>query len=745
MKKVLSVCILLVFISSIVLLGLEIKNNVSIYSSSLSKMQSKIEKSLQIENLVNNNEIDNTLNMLNEGKNLEASLNLNKIIKISKQVIDTSKIEKIFSYLSDYNIKYASIDNSLLEIKIQNLYDYVSDNRWNRLKAQSNKILNYGPDYIKNKVNIENEINQINSITTESTLSTLSKKNISSQTHDILFQLQKLTNKTSNLKALKQSIKPILLEFKIDLLNIMISQKRTISNIKTSIFHSLIYIALIICMPLIYMTLRFFNWWRLKIHSSKRYLKAEKNKIDKIVFDALKNDVIPTNIELEGEFSSQFHTELKKYRSIVHQKATLGELFSSTIPFPSLLLDSTSEVVWANDHLHALWKIDKDQTITWESLSKQTSLNNLNKMIDLKNKSVYEIKVTPSSDKNNSTKCDMYIEPVIQGGEKLTLIFFYPIKTNESVLKKQKDIYNSNVKSMIEIVANVTLNKHLKAKIKDDFKEAGMIEVYNNFMSLHDAINQQKLGLMKEINNLEDELESKACLAKNQGSELTSLNQILHSTEINLSKIKEHALLLNVVQYEWKEIFTKSIKNNKAIINDEEKLIEDSENIEEVLLENRNVFRPIMWVKEDFEKVNEKIDTINDKLTEIVESKRPLDMDNITYLKYEFDKSRSLYNLALTNFNTSLEKLKIISKRDQINLPELKTKFKSCKDDLSKIETSQKNLIEVGSEREKRLVSELNNAIDNLQRFHKSPDQSEINCKTNHTSSISTKRPDIDA
>ncbi len=480
----------------------------------------------------------------------------------------------------------------------------------------------------------------------------------------------------------------------------------------------------------------------------------KKMKIDRVIFEALNSDVIPTNLNFSSEFSQSFQDELQKYRQIVYQKASIGELFSSSIPFSVALFDSNQQLVWANDHFFNLWQIDKasaDKTkICWRDLVKRTNLFNSHNDVALNKKYEIDFSIKDIGDINKEVLCEAHITPVKQNGEQLSMIFISPLKTDRELLRRQKNMIALNINNVINLITSISLNKHLREKIEAEFEAQDLAEIFHKFIKLHDVFNQQRLGLMNEISNLENQLEEKEQMVISLKESL--FNNAIAKTQLEkvFGTLKEQSMLQNVLLFQWNESFSKMLENYKSVIMDEEILLEDSEHIDEIIKQNSNMLRPIYWSKDDFDKIKDKFSTIQAKISDMAENRRPLTVENIGYVNRELEKMVSLYQLALANMSTSLEKVNLLSRREQFNLNKLKTNHNDFKDSLIQAEGAKQKLQDIGVEREQHIANHMNACYESLsvisgekEKYLPSPTTTTNKKSERLTSRMSREIPDI--
>jgi len=719
MKKLFTAIFFLSFLSGASLLFWEIKKSDLLTSFSFADFQRQQARQAELNLAAKRVAEKIALTKLQLGRTAEATTELNSLISFLDNSLTKNKLTEIVEYVAGFERRYLSTSAQVIDDNVKAFTQYVSSNNWKKLSAAAWRLKKQSENPIANKTAIKDILEEVTSITKESTLSAASLEKVHAMKEEIANSLDKLIRKQIDLQSLSVSLAPLLSSAQqiLEKQSAIIAQQN--SKAQGTINRALVYLAILISSPFLYLLfLALHSLGGHFLHKSSPQAAKQKIKMDQIIFEALNNEAEFGNVELASEFDRNFHDDLQRYRKFVHQKATLGEIFSSTIPFPTLVLNSSQEIVWANDQLYGLWKKRKGEKLSWGTLAKESDLYDTNTVIDFKKKGVYTIRLQGKSEKNDDIQCEMYLSPAKQNGEELSLMFFYRVTTDFELVEEVKTKIEHHVTNILNLISNISINKPSREKIRGDFEACGLSDLYEKFISLHDVYGQQKLGLMNEINRLEDQLEERVSRQKAQEAELLALKQVIHSTEANLVSVKENALLLNVVRYQWNEICNQNIDKYKQVLAEKERLIRDAERMEEILFENQNVFRLVMWIKDDFDKLGQKFSAIHNKLNDVIKGgRKTLDVEGLTYLQHEFEKSHSLYALALNNFETSLAKLKISSNTENIDFGDMRIRLEQNREDLVSIENAQRKLITQGVEKETHLTSKIDLAVAGMHKF----------------------------
>ena len=176
--------------------------------------------------------------------------------------------------------------------------------------------------------------------------------------------------------------------------------------------------------------------------------RSGRRMLESFALQTVKEGIIPTESKFVERTTPAFNDELNKFRSYVHKRMSLGSLFQESTPFPSLLLDSNLNVMWANELFYDSWGIEEgfqvDRTLNWDYIQKSTNLGDgdpIQQALHNEVAGIYQIQYKNHREGEPSIPYEMYVVPGEYSSQKRIMIYFYPLTSMEKTLVDQAKKY----------------------------------------------------------------------------------------------------------------------------------------------------------------------------------------------------------------------------------------------------------------------------------------------------------------
>ena len=149
---------------------------------------------------------------------------------------------------------------------------------------------------------------------------------------------------------------------------------------------------------------------------------------------------------------------------------------------------------------------ERNEILTWDFLKKYTNLGESTPIISALKENIagiYQIQVKINAD---TMPYEMYVSPINYADKIKIMILFYPLRSLEETLANQTKAIIGPVSRSLEALMSNHFNPVFKDNIKNDFDAAGINQLFDKFCKYNEFVCQQRMGLLKEIERLENNL-----------------------------------------------------------------------------------------------------------------------------------------------------------------------------------------------------------------------------------------------
>ncbi len=416
---------------------------------------------------------------------------------------------------------------------------------------------------------------------------------------------------------------------------------------------------------------------------SSRVKEFETKHVEEIIIDTVKEGIISARSQFENSFSVEFERELSKYKDYVHKRMSFGSVFQDAIPFCTLMLDSNLHTVWGNKQFYDLFGFanyrESDSPLTWDFINKFTNLGNDDPVMLALRKSIagiYQVQLRPSNTKeeSNSSPYEMYVTPVDYAGETRIVIFLYPLDSLEETLQLQMKSVVGPVSRTLEALNENVFTNHFQETIQNDFKIAGIDNIFNEFIRFN---SQREI----QISSLEGQIDTLEVDAADQVKMVNDLNIMLENQDRTVSLIKKHFTttknnIISIVENkaEVESIIDHEQNQSKKIIAHDKKGLKEYRALNENMRQFKISIDQMLAIKNEFASTKEDVANFKMNILQVidqalilqkVEKVDPRISQILTRIKLEVRSIDSLFDglgNSASQFDLIFSKLELISK-----------------------------------------------------------------------------------
>ncbi len=666
----------------------------------------------EIQGLIGNDRVRDAVKVLeNLGRDTKS---LNEV----KSISEYSAFEKTFtSTKKSLNrlLSYPELSSVILVLgnKVSNFESFVVQNQWRTLTRMSRRIkAKVTPGRVRSpgfftykKINslersIRKDIKIMVKITEGSVLSRQDKNIILTKVKTLKTELRMLANYISELKSFKKDFARLSSDYKswFSVIGPEISYKRielekSSQNFLFSLIAVLGFLVLAVGVGIMV------NGW------SK---KADRRKVQEYVIKTIKDGLIPLESKFETHFPRDIREEYDKYREYVHKRMSFGAVFQEAMPFSSMMLDSNLNVAWANPLFYEHWglqdKKKNEENITWDFLQRFTNLGENDPVMSALNENVagiYQIQVKTKVN-DESLPFEMYVSPVEYAGQSRIMIFFYPLRNIEETMANQTKSLVGPVSRTLDALSSNMFSAEFKEKITKDYDIAGINEIFDKFQKYNDFVNQQKNGLLSEIERLENSLYDQLKLVDDMAAIHVEKDELQKDAIRKFNETKDAIISIVELRGEMEHLYQNTISTSKNLFRDEVSLLSQAQDISIVLDENVKAFSAVRNVRDEFKLLKGQVDQFKGRIGQLLDQLLIFQKNDDNSMKMEqglskikteingFGNVLCTFSKVATSLDVSLSKVQLIMERAET--PEfgpLKVKFDDARD---RIETDMFNV-----------------------------------------------------
>lgn len=408
--------------------------------------------------------------------------------------------------------KTAKVIN-VFENKIQKFNDYVKKNKWRTLTRMSERVIaltsgassGQGLSSIVSKT--MSNFNEMERITENSILSRKDKSEIKSRIVSLKIEMKMLENYLSLRGGLNQQID----SFKK-------SQNKWFEKIGPELSMQKLQVErmgryYLMGMLGALMLTTFF--YLIGLIVSKRVNRTSQSRLEDMIEDLMNDKVLNQNLYSQEDetVTNEFKAYIAQTADYVNKRMSFGTIFQEALPFSSIMLDKNLKVDWANKQFSEDWKISQEEItkdyMSWDYLNKLTNIGYDDPVLEaLKHNvaGIYQIQIRP--DQNSEVKpYEMFVSPVRYNNEKKIMLFFYPLISIEQTIRDQaKSILNPIEKTIIHLKDRSFDHLDLN-QLRSEYEIGGIQSMLDQFISLDETLEAEKLELAQKIGHLYEEIE----------------------------------------------------------------------------------------------------------------------------------------------------------------------------------------------------------------------------------------------
>ncbi len=251
-------------------------------------------------------------------------------------------------------------------------------------------------------------------------------------------------------------------------------------------------------------------------------------------------------------FSDQFNLEIKRFAQYFHQKIDVSDCFHNSLPFPTLVLDERTRIVYSNDELAKQWNIPLEkiskEVLSWEDLKKMTTLGDADPVqlllqdSDWK-QSVQQIKVLVDEDR--SVPYEMYLRKVVSEEHTFCVLYFYPLSHFvESIENQAKSLVAPMQRTLQEMIKG-DFDEKFREKMNSEFRVSGQSGIFELFCQLDSQHRESSDELLNQLEALEGSHTDQMKGLDDFGNMTKELEQEQRQSVTNVAQIKSTFISLS--------------------------------------------------------------------------------------------------------------------------------------------------------------------------------------------------------
>lgn len=311
----------------------------------------------------------------------------------------------------------------------------------------------------------------------------------------------------------------------------------------------------------------------LYIFKSER--SKNKNRMEDLILDVVKDTLVPLEANLKHEMSEEFTKNLEKFREYLHKRMSFGSIFQDAMPFASILLDSNLNMVWSNSIFCETWGITSTEAaegnITWDYIGQYTNLGVTDPILcALEDQigGIYQIQFKRKTGEG-TIPYEMYVSPVSYAKQNRVMIIFYPLRGAEETLKNQTQSLVGPISRTLDAFSTGQFDEEFIQKVQKDFDIANIENVFEKFTVLDKLQKEERDSFTFTINQLEsDNQDFRKAL-----SDITLINdeeKELHNITKNHFVGTKNSIVDSMgLKQELEELLLASLNNNDISIDHE--------------------------------------------------------------------------------------------------------------------------------------------------------------------------------
>lgn len=634
--------------------------------------------------------------------------------------------------------RFETIVEILLK-KMDSFYTFVKDNNWRTLTRVSYKLkIVLDNERKKNSLThkklsalywrLSQDLTYMKNVTSGSILAEADKNNIINKINSLDAEVKMLKGLSSDLKTyynsyfhFKESFQTWLSDIKPGISLKRLESQRDAQKLLLFLIGSVTYFILAMIGGLI-----------LARRNGKKGMKYNEESIVRLLnYDLIKKD----EKNLEGH-SEKFHSDFLKFKNYLEKRIKFGGFFQEALPIPAILLDEDLQLAWANAHFYREWELEGHkgkENISWDYLQKFTNLGEEDPVIlGMKNNvaGIYQVQIRTSPQKD-LIPFEMYVSPINDNNKTKMMIFFYPLKYMEETLYNQSKTLLGPINKVLDLFVADNYRDETKENIKKDFEIADISHIWNKFEKVNELFKFQKDGLLKEIDNLENQLYDKIKLIHDCQKIIDRGINIQKMGFSKFNDLKETVVDVVDTRQDMEQVYLSTVVNSKEFFGGKEELLKVVNNLKERLSQKEQILTRLTEIQSDFKKEREFIEqqkniiyqgmqqTLQFKKSSAIGEDLKASLDTLKNEIRGIDKIIERVNKFTKTLDVLLSKSELMVQNEATN--DVSKLIEDLKRHQDKIETDMFNLSKLtkkGHENDEKMISNLKNVYETFLNNH---------------------------
>ncbi|MBL6988389.1 MAG: hypothetical protein ISR65_01350 [Bacteriovoracaceae bacterium] len=474
------------------------------------------------------------------------------------------------------------------------------------------------------------------------------------------------------------------------------------------------------------------------LYLTKMEAKTNLRRGEQFVIDTLKEGIIPLESNLDDKLlSKSFKLELEKYHEYVQKRMSFGSIFQEAIPFSYLLLDYNLNIVWANQLFYENWDLENldnsDASISWDYLQKFTNLGEYDPVLSALNEGIagiYQIQIRTRLNQT-SVPYEMYVAPIEYAEQKKIMIFFYPLRSLEETITNQTKSMVTPLNKTLEALSSNGFTEKFREKIKVDFENAGIPQLYGKFLDYNYYVEQQKVGLLNEVERLENSLFDQL-KTMDDLQNLINDQANLHAGALRqLVEAKEGIIAILELRGDVEHLTDNSITTSGHVLKNYNELIDYTTNLTNSVSDNKMAFEKVTDVRDTIKNLKAQIEDFKSRIIESLNQalifQRNTDANegldrSLKKIKLEIKGSDQLLHQlgkVIVSLDVGLSKIELLMNKDEVrNLSSLHENFDKYSELVESDRTAMNEMKDSGVSKDETMISNLKELYDKLHEAH---------------------------
>lgn len=471
--------------------------------------------------------------------------------------------------------------------------------------------------------------------------------------------------------------------------------------------------------------------------------KRGSEKTEKLILDTIKESLLPIEPKKTEKGSSEYITELEKYRDYVHKRMSFGSIFQEAMPFASILLDSNLNLVWGNSHFYEQWQLqnfneDGDDSLTWDFLQRFTNLEDNSSILSALRMSasgVYKIQVKNAS-MAKALPYEMHVSPVEYSAQKRILIIFYPMAETEMHMESQKTAIIAPILKSLDAHLNETMTTELNHKLRNESDKIGISELYAKFSQFVEKNESIQDELSGEIERLENDLQIQRNVAGEVRKSLVASFETQRASVDKYNQFKSSVTAVLDARDMLEEQFRYALSASREFYKDQNKILSNAEKAEKSVDDYVKSLRTITVLKSEFKELRGNVEEFKSRITQVLDQllifqnheDDTLRVDQfLGKIKLEmkgFEKVLNGFNQVVTQLDVTVTKLDMmVESREKVDLETIRVRLDAVKNNLENAQFSASKISQNAHSKDDEMVAVLKILIVNLKTEMKRIDE----------------------